>query len=125
MAGRGIDGLRVTCCGAVTSAIVRGAQMRAAFKNLARDADIRLTGIVAAGFGATARICRDATRLHDITLMLGRIPVVPDVADHVVNAVDVRRETFSPVTYAHGRRGCSSDVGIRPAKCSPSDDCRA
>ena len=87
-----------TACGmprrrAVTAAIVRGAQVRAAFDHLARDLDVRR--VVARGLGPTARVLRDAAGFGCVGLVLWRIPVgrpLPHVADHVVDAVAVRWE---------------------------------
>src|SRR5712672_4362516 len=80
---------------AVTAAIVRRAQVRAALKHLAWNPDIRLTRVVARGLGSAARIFRNATRLRRIGFVLLRIPIgrpFPDIAEHVVQAVAVSRE---------------------------------
>src|SRR5262245_54056755 len=69
--------------------------MRAALQNLAGNFDIGLTGVVAICLRAAARIFRDAAGLRSIGGVLGRIPVagpLPDIADHVVDAVAVWRE---------------------------------
>src|SRR5882757_8238498 len=89
MARRGIDRFRVPRRRAVAAAIVRRAQMRAALDHLARNPDIRLTGIVAAVFTAPSRIFRNAAGLRRIGFVLCRIPIgrpFPDIADHVVDA---------------------------------------
>src|SRR6185312_1154749 len=80
---------------AVAPAVVRRAEMRAALQNLAWNADVRLTWIKAVRFGTAAWITRDAARLRRVGLVPGRPPVrgpFPDIADHVVDAVAVRRK---------------------------------
>src|SRR4029079_17018359 len=82
-------------CRPVTSAVVRRAQMRAAFDDLLWNFDVGCSGIEAVGLGAAARILRNAAGLCRIRLMLWRVPVgrpFPDVTDHVVHSVSVRRE---------------------------------
>src|SRR6516225_9789153 len=79
----------------VAAAVVRRAQMRAALDHPARNFGLRLAGVIAPGFGPTARILRDAACLRRIGLMLGRPPVsgpLPHIADHVVDPVAVRRK---------------------------------
>ena len=49
----------------------RSAKMRAAFKHLAWDLDVRLTGVVARGLRSAARIFRNAARLRCVGLVLG------------------------------------------------------
>ena len=63
MAGRGIDRLGVARGGAIAAAIIRRAEMRAAFQDFARDADVWLTWIKARFLAPAARIARDAARL--------------------------------------------------------------
>src|SRR6516165_3809318 len=95
MARRGVDRLRMTGGRAVTSAIVRCAQMRAALQYLPGNSDLGLAGVVACILTAAARVDRDAAGLASVGLVSGRVPVAgpfPDVADHVVEAVTVRRE---------------------------------
>src|SRR6516162_7848330 len=95
MAGRGIDRLGMARGGAVTAAIIWRAEMRAAFQDLARNLDLRLAGIVARVLAAAARVLRDAAGLRRIGLVPGRPPVggpFPDIADHVADAVAVRRK---------------------------------
>src|SRR5579872_5519960 len=70
MARRCIDGLRVTCRGAVAAAIIRRAEMRAAFEDLARNPDRRLAGIVTRFLFGAARIDGDTTRFRRIGLVL-------------------------------------------------------
>src|SRR5262245_16670805 len=70
--------------------------MRAAFQYLARDFDVRLAGIVALVFAPAAGIMGNAAGFGRIGFVLGRPPVgrpFPDIADHVVKAVTVRRES--------------------------------
>ena len=80
---------------AVAAAVVRRAQMRAAFDDLAGDFDLRLARVVAVLLAAAARIFRNAARLRRVGLVLLRKPVggpFPDIADHVVHAVAVGRK---------------------------------
>src|SRR5262245_66604593 len=80
--------------GPISPAIAWRAQMRAAFQDFAGNFDVGLTRIVAVGFGSAAGIFRYAARFWRIGLMLRRVPVagpLPYVADHVVEAVTVRR----------------------------------
>src|SRR6185312_367179 len=95
VAGRGIHRFGMARGRAVAAAVVWCAKMRAALQNLARNADVRLTWIKTCCFGAAARIEWDAARLRRISFMLLRPPVagpLPDVADHVVQAVAVGRK---------------------------------
>ena len=69
--------------------------MRATFENFSWNSDSRLTGIEARRLRPAARIFRDAARFRRIGLVPGGPPVngpFPDIADHVVDAVAVRRE---------------------------------
>src|SRR5262245_25695875 len=98
MARRSVDRMGVARGGAVTPAIARRAQMRAALQHLARDA----AGIARIDAGH-ARILERAAMVRALRRCgppVGR--PLPDVADHVVEAVAVRRER------AHRR-------GARPA----------
>src|SRR5262245_62064978 len=63
VARRGIGRLGVAGRWAITAAIARRAQMRAAFDDLARDLDLRLARIVAAVFAPAARVFRNAAGL--------------------------------------------------------------
>ena len=57
--------------------------------------DLRQSRVIARSLRSAARIFRDAARLRRIGLVLLRIPIrrpFPDIADHVVQAVAVRRE---------------------------------
>src|SRR5262249_46154406 len=95
MACRGINRLRMACGRTVAAAVVRRAKMRAAFDDFSGNFDLRQTRIVACGLWATAWIFRNAACLLRIRLMLGRPPIggpLPDVADHVVDAVAIGRE---------------------------------
>src|SRR5206468_5191003 len=95
MASGCVDRLGVPRGGTVTAAVIRRAQMRAALDDLAGNLDVRLAGIVTRCFRAAARVFRDAAGFGRIGLVLLRVPVrgpFPDIADHVVNAVAVRRE---------------------------------
>ena len=54
-----------------------------------------VAGVVAAFLAPAARILRNAASLRRVGFVLWRVPVggpFPDVADHVVEAVAVRRE---------------------------------
>src|SRR5215831_15379657 len=69
--------------------------MRAALQHLAGNPDFGLAGVVARVLTTAARVRRDAAGLLSICLVPGRVPVAgpfPHVADHVVDAVAVRRE---------------------------------
>ena len=95
MAGRGIDRLGMARRRPVAAAVVRRAEMRAALEHLARNFDVGLAGIVARVLAAAARIFRNAAGLRRIGFVLRRVPVggpFPDIADHVVQAVAVRRK---------------------------------
>src|SRR5215472_9720692 len=95
MARRGVHRLRMTCCRAVTTAVIRRAQMRAALQHFARNPYFGLARVIARILAAAARVDRDAAGLLGIGLVSGRIPVgrpFPDIADHVVDAVAVWRE---------------------------------
>src|SRR4029079_14827641 len=109
MAGRGVDILGVARRGAVTPAVVRRTKVRAALEHLARDAGAGLERIIAAFGPGAAWVRGHATGLGRVGLVLGRVPVgrpLPDVADHVVDAVAVGREG------AH-RRGPRPAVGAQ------------
>src|SRR5215469_6928207 len=95
MAGRGVYWFGVPRGRAIAAAVVRRAQMRAAFQHLARDPDVGLARIVARGLKAAARILRNAAGLGRIGFVPVRPPVrgpFPDIADHVVKAVAVWRK---------------------------------
>src|SRR5580704_3407836 len=95
MARRRIHRFRMTRGRAIAAAVIRRAQMRAAFDYFAGDFDLRLAGGVALRLAAAARIFRNATRLRRVGLVLLRVPIggpLPDIADHVVDAVAVGRK---------------------------------
>src|SRR6516225_2358224 len=95
MAGGRIHRFRVARSRAVAAAVVRRAEMRAAFKDLARDFDLRQRRIVAVLLAPAAGILWNAARFRRVGLMFGGPPIsgpLPDIADHVVEAVAVRRE---------------------------------
>src|SRR5882762_1056547 len=105
--GGRIDRLRVSCGRPIAAAIVRRAQMRAAFQNFPWDAYLRQAGIEAFVLASAARILRNAARLRRVCFMSWRIPVgrpFPDIPDHVVDAVAVRRK-------GRDRRGAIEPVG--------------
>src|SRR5215472_6451356 len=69
--------------------------MRAAFENLAGNLDLRLTGVVTPCFWPAAWIFRCAARFRRIGMVPGGPPVggpLPDVANHVGDAVTIRRK---------------------------------
>src|SRR5580704_19416298 len=79
----------------IAATIVRRAQVRATLDYLARDSDVRLAAVVALILAPAARIFRNAARLRCVGLVFCRPPIrcpFPDVADHVVEAVAIRRE---------------------------------
>src|SRR5580693_1371845 len=59
----GIDRLGMTRRGTVAAAIIRRAEVRAALQHLARNPDVRQTGIVTGLFAAAARVLGNAARL--------------------------------------------------------------
>src|SRR4051794_13465252 len=80
---------------AVATAVVRRAEMRAALQHLAGNFGGGLAGVVTALFAAAARILGDAAGCWRLALVLRRVPVagpLPDIADHVADAVAVRRK---------------------------------
>src|SRR6185436_10487218 len=90
-----INRLRMARGGSVAAAVVGRAQVRAALENLARDPDLRMAGIVAAALRAAARVLGDAAWLRRVGGVLCRVPIarpLPDIADHVVEAIAVRRK---------------------------------
>src|SRR5277367_1423279 len=107
MTGRGIDRLGMACRRSIASAVVGRAEMGAAFQYLARDADGGLARVVARFHRAAARILRHTAGLAGIAFVPRRIPVgrpLPDIADHVVDAIGVGREGAD-------RRGARPAIG--------------
>src|SRR3954447_7841433 len=95
MAGGCVDRLGMTRGRAVTAAVIRRAEMRPALEHLAGNLDIRLTGVIACCLGSAAGVFRNATSFRRVGFVLLGVPVggpFPGIADHVVNAVSVRRE---------------------------------
>src|ERR1700736_319292 len=79
----------------VASAVVRRAQVRAALDDLLWNPHVGRSGVVASVLASAARILRDAASFRRVSLVLGRIPVggpFPDIPDHVMQAVAIRRE---------------------------------
>jgi hypothetical protein len=106
MARRRVHVFRMASGWAVAAAVIRRAQMRAAFDDLAGNLGCRQAGIVTSFQSPSARVVRNAARLRRVGRMLGRPPVgrpFPDIADHVVDAVAVRRKS-------HHRRGAIEAV---------------
>ena len=88
MTSRGIDRLGVTRGRPVAAAIIRRAEMRATFDYLARNLDLWLAGIVALLGARASRSDRHAARMLLLVardIKIGR--PLPDIADHVVEAV--------------------------------------
>ena len=74
---------------AVAPAVVGRAEMRAALHHLARNAELRLAGVIALLLADAARVGGNAAALLGGG-MLVRIPIgrpFPDIADHVVEAI--------------------------------------
>src|SRR5215469_5758219 len=93
--------LGMACGRTIAAAVIWRAQVRAAFNDLARNLCRRQAGIVTSLHRAAARIFRNAARLRRVGRVLGGPPVggpFPHIADHVVDAVAVRRKR-------HHRRG--------------------
>ncbi len=88
-----INGLAVPRCGSITAAIIRRAQMRASFQNLAWNPDVRHPRIKAVFFARTTRILWNAARFWRIGVVARDKPIVgplPDIPDHVMQAIAVR-----------------------------------
>src|SRR5262245_8353969 len=95
VACRRIDRLRMPGRRPVAAAVVRRAQVRAALEHLPWNPDLRLARVVALLLARPARISRRATGLALGGGMRLGVPVLgplPGVADHVVEAIAVRRE---------------------------------
>ena len=95
MAGRGIDRLGMAGGRPITPAVVRRTEVRAAFQNLARNFDVRQARIVALLLPPAPRVFGNAAGLRRVGLVLRRVPIgrpFPDIADHVVQAVAIRRK---------------------------------
>src|SRR5215469_12397041 len=87
--------LGMACGRTIAAAVIWRAQVRAAFNDLARNLCRRQAGIVTSLHRAAARIFRNAARLRRVGRVLGGPPVggpFPHIADHVVDAVAVRRK---------------------------------
>src|SRR5262249_54257175 len=95
MARRCVDRLRVTRRRAITATVIWSAKMRAALQYLSRNANFGLRRVVAVGLRSAERVRRSAARFGCIAGVARRIPVgrpLPDIADHVIEAIAVRRE---------------------------------
>src|SRR5262249_1067263 len=80
---------------AIATAIARRAERGAALHGLAWNFYIWVAGVVTRLRAAAARIVRNAARLVRLGFMPRRPPVrgpFPDIADHVVEAVAIRRK---------------------------------
>jgi hypothetical protein len=103
VAGRRVDRLHMARGRAVAAAIIRRAEMRAALDHLSRNFDLGLGGVIARVLGRGARVLRDATRLRGVGGVNLREPIrcpLPDIADHVAQAVAVGPQTRSPARSA-------------------------
>src|SRR5690348_8121433 len=92
MTSRGIDRLRMTRGRPVAPAIVRRAKMGTTFDHFARNLDFGVAWIVALLRTRASRIDRHAAGM--LLLVARDIKVgrpLPDIADHVVEAMAVRR----------------------------------
>src|SRR6202008_390535 len=90
----GVDGLGVARRRAVAATVIGGAKMRAALQYLAWDMDVRLAAVITALLGRATRVLRRAARTRRGYLVAGPEPVgspLPDVADHVIQPIAVRR----------------------------------
>src|SRR3954447_14894185 len=95
MAHTRVDRLCMACGGAVAAAVVRCTEKGTALDHLARNAHGRIAVVMAVGLTAAAGIYWDAACLRRIGGMPSREPIrgpLPDIADHVVEAVAVRRK---------------------------------
>src|SRR5262245_59170269 len=80
---------------AIAAAVVGRAQERPSLEYLAADLDLGLTGVEALPFAAATGISGDAAGLRCLRAVVPGVPVgrpLPDVADHVIEAVAVGRE---------------------------------
>ena len=105
----GVDRLRKARRGPVSAAVVWRAEVRAALDHPAGDENLGLARIVALGLARSAGIARRATGLDHLAGMTRHVPVggpLPDVADHVQQAVAVRRERVD-------RRGARVAVALQ------------
>src|SRR6202012_5773845 len=94
MARRRVDRFGVAGGGGIGPAVVSRAAEGATPDDLARNPDFGLAGIEALLGASAARIPWNAARLRRVGLVPRGIPVggpFPDIADHVVDAVSVRR----------------------------------
>src|SRR5690349_4483879 len=93
----------------IAAAVVWRAEMRAAFEHLAGNLDLRLARVVALLLPPAAWVFRNAAGFWRISFVFWRVPVAcpfPDIADHVVEAIAVRRK-------GSHRRGAFKAVGHR------------
>src|ERR1700730_18340581 len=95
MARRGVHRLGMTRGRAVAAAVIRRTEVRAALQHLTRNHDFGLAGVVARFLTTAPRIRWDVAGLVSVGFVSRRVPFAgpfPHVADHVVDAVAVRRE---------------------------------
>src|SRR5947208_17017068 len=95
MAHRGIDRLCMTRGRPVAAAIVRRTKMGATLHDFARNSNVRLARIVAFVLARASRIFWDAARACRDRDVSGYVPIgspFPDIADHIVKTVAIRRE---------------------------------
>ena len=108
----------MTCRRPITAAVVRRTQVRAALDHSPRDLDC-VTRIAAVLRASASRILRNATGLRDVGRMLGLVPIdrpFPHVADHVEQAVSVRRERHRLERCPRSRPSPGSPRETRPAR---------
>src|SRR6516225_2710944 len=109
MAHAAVDHLCMPRRGPVSPAVVGRAEKRASLDDLARDARARLLRVVARLHPAARRPRRPAAGLRWVGFVALGEPVagpLPDIADHVVEAVAIGRE-------AADRRGALEAVGLQ------------
>ena len=94
MARRGINRLGNTCRRAITQAVVGRAQVRATFDNLARNPELRLSGIVTFGWRDDARIDCRATAGLDHFVGVARHKNQSQVHSHTLPAMSYKPKPF-------------------------------
>src|SRR4051794_493692 len=97
MAHAGVDHLRLPCCWTIAQAIVRSAQVRTTFDDLARNSKLWLRSIVTSVGRYNARIdCQPTAALHDFVAKPRDEPIAgpfPYIPGHVIQTITVGRET--------------------------------
>ncbi len=93
--GRGVDRLRMTSSRTIAPTVIRSAKMGSSLEDLARDADRRLPHVEASGLRPSSRVRRNAACLGNLIDVTRAVPIqgpLPDIADHVVDAVAIWRK---------------------------------